>query len=106
MQENRTPALAVEEEWIVKYRAALNAELTEQSHTVSIHKLLRRTLEQFVPASEWILHQCVRPRLERAFADVGFGNSRKPILLARWPPALAEARLSRSEERFQGLFPE
>ena len=70
MEENRTPALAMEEAWILKYRAALNAELTEQSHTVSIHKLLRRTLEQFVPASEWILHQYLRPPLEKAIAVI------------------------------------
>jgi hypothetical protein len=70
MEENRTPALTKEEEWILKYRAALNAELTEQSHIVSIHKLVRRTLGQFIPASEWILHQYVRPPLEKAFAVI------------------------------------
>ena len=70
MEENRTPALAMEEEWISKYRAALNAELTEQSQAMSIHKMLRRTFGQFVPVSEWILHQYVRPPLEKAFAAI------------------------------------
>lgn len=70
MEENRTPDPAVEEEWITKYRAALNAELVQQSHTMTIHKLLRRTLDQFIPTSEWILHQCVRPPLQKAFAVI------------------------------------
>jgi len=70
MEESRTPVLAVEEEWISKYRAALNAELIKRSHEISIYKLLRRTLDHFVPASEWILQQCVRPPLEKAFAVI------------------------------------
>lgn len=71
MEENRTPNPAVkEEEWITKYRAALNAELVQQSHTMTIHKLLRRTLNQFIPTSEWILHQFVRPPLEKAVAVI------------------------------------
>lgn len=70
MQEDRTPTLVVEEEWIVKYRAALNAELTQQSRATTIHKLLRRTLDQLVPISEWILHRYVRPPLEKAVAAI------------------------------------
>jgi len=70
MEENRAPALAAEEEWILKYRAALNAELTKRSNGVSVRKLLRRTLDHFVPASEWVLHQYVRPPLEKAFAVI------------------------------------
>jgi hypothetical protein len=70
MEENRTPNPAVEEEWISKYRAAVNAELVQQSRAMRIHKLLKRTLDQFIPTSEWILHECVRPPLERAFAVI------------------------------------
>lgn len=71
MEENRTPALVVEEEeWILKYRAALNAELVQQSHATTIHKLLRRTLDQFVPMSEWILHRYIRPTLEKALTAI------------------------------------
>jgi hypothetical protein len=70
MEENRTPALVAEEEWILKYRAALNAELIKRSHGISIHKLLRKTLDHCAPVSEWILHQCVRPPLEKAFAAI------------------------------------
>lgn len=70
MEANRTPTLAVEEEWILKYRAALNAELVQQSRAMTINKLLRRTLDQFVPVYEWILHQCVWPPLEKAFAVI------------------------------------
>ena len=68
--ENRTPTLAVEEEWIVKYRAARNAELVHQSQAITIHKLLKRTLNQFVPASEWVLRHYVRPPIEKAFAAI------------------------------------
>jgi hypothetical protein len=65
-----TPVRAPEEEWILKYRAALNAELIKRSRGISIHKLLKTTLDQLVPVSEWILRQCVRPSLERAFAVI------------------------------------
>lgn len=70
MEANRTPTFAVEEEWILKYRAALDAELVQQSRVITINKLLRRTLDQFVPVSGWILHQCVRLRLEKALAVI------------------------------------
>lgn len=70
MEENQTPALAMEEEWILKYRAALNAEILHQSRAMTIHKLLRRTLDQVVPASEWILHHYVRPPLEKAYTAI------------------------------------
>jgi hypothetical protein len=70
MLEDRTPAPVVEEEWILKYRAALNAELVQQSRTMTIHKLLRRTLDQVVPASEWILRRYLRPPLEKAFTSM------------------------------------
>jgi len=70
MEENQAPALAVEEEWILKYRAALNAELTKRSHGISIRKFLRRTLDHFVPASECFLYQYLRQPLEKVFAVV------------------------------------
>jgi len=70
MKEERTPTLATDEAWILKYRAARNAELARRSRAMTIHKLLRRTFDQFVPASEWILHQYVRPPLEKAFAMI------------------------------------
>jgi len=66
MKEYPTPVPAAEEEWILKYRAAMNAEFAQQSRTLTIHKLLRRTLDQVGPASEWILHRYVRPPLEKA----------------------------------------
>lgn len=70
MKEDPTPTPAVEEEWILKYRAAANAELAQQSRSMTIHKLLRRTLDQVVPASEWILHRYVRPPLEKAVTAI------------------------------------
>jgi hypothetical protein len=70
MEEDRTPALATEEKWILKYRAALDADLAEQSHAITIHKLLRRTLDRIVPASEWILERHVRPHLLKALATI------------------------------------
>jgi hypothetical protein len=70
MEQDRTPALATEEEWILKYRAALDAQSTQQSRSETIHRLLKRILNHAVPASSWVLHRCIRPTLEKASAAV------------------------------------
>lgn len=70
MDKDRTPTVANEEEWILKYRAALNAQYVQQSRSKPLHQWVSMISRHVVPASQRIVHHYIRPMLEKAFAAV------------------------------------